>query len=59
MTTTVYREKRQGGKWKKEFKGLARNLITNEQHERIMRDLKILPKEINSHIRLTNMKLTV
>ena len=39
-------------------KAKDRGLISAEQYDHILRALKVLPKEINAHIKLTQAKLT-
>ena len=40
-------------------KAKIRNLLTEEQYNHIFTQLKLLPKEINSLIKYTNIKLTI
>jgi len=40
-------------------KAKIRNLLTEEQYNHIFTQLKFLPKEINSLIKYTNIKLTI
>ncbi len=40
-------------------KAHKRGLVTDDQYQRIFKDLKSLPKEINALIKFTNLKLTI
>jgi len=40
-------------------KGKVRKLLTKEEYDHILKELSKLPKEINSQIKITNLKLSI